>query len=169
MRSLPPLPPPTIPGQAKLRQSELGTAPLWRRLFALIYDAFLLFGLLMGYGFACVLGVHALGVDAPHELFRQGGLASWLLFLGMLGIIVGFYCFFWLRNAQTLGMQSWRLQLETTDGTPLTIKHCLKRMAAGALSWAALGLGFLWCLLPNQGTWHDALSRTRVTVHDKRK
>lgn len=169
MRPLPPLPPPIIPKQQQPSQSEPVTAPLWRRLFALIYDTFLLFGLLMGYGFACVLGVHALGVDAPHELFRQGGLASWLLFLGMLSLIVGFYSFFWLRNGQTLGMQSWRLQLETTDGAPLSFKHCLIRMAAGVLSWAALGLGFLWCLLPNQGTWHDKLSNTRVTVHEKRK
>ena len=168
MRPLSPLPPPLIPGKKSPVDTTPTPAPLWRRLCALIYDGFLLFGLLMGYGFACVLGVNALGVEAPHELFRQGGLASWLLFLGMVGLIVGFYCFFWLRNGQTLGMQSWRLQLETIDGSPLTLKHCLKRMAAGVLSWASFGTGFLWCLLPGKRTWHDILSGTKVSVHAKR-
>lgn len=168
MRPLPPLPPPVIPGQKKPIDTTPVPAPLWRRLFALVYDGFLLFGLLMGYGFACVLGVHALGVEEPHALFRQGGLASWLLFLGLLAVIAGFYCFFWLRNGQTLGMQSWRLQLETVDGSPLTAKHCLTRLAWGTLSFAAFGAGFLWCLLPGKRTWHDILSRTKVSVHAKR-
>jgi uncharacterized RDD family membrane protein YckC len=86
----------------------------------------------------------------------------------MLTVICAFYCTFWLRNKQTLGMQAWRLQLETIDGSPLTIQHCIKRWLAGILSMGFGGLGFLWCLLPKHQTWHDILSGTRVVVHEKR-
>jgi uncharacterized RDD family membrane protein YckC len=65
-------------------------------------------------------------------------------------------------------MQAWRLQLESANGSPLTLKQCLLRMAVGTLSMGCLGLGFFWCLLPARITWHDKLSGTRVLLHEKR-
>lgn len=151
--------------------SIMPEASLWRRLAALVYDSFLLFGLLVvpllilqaalhwgesGYGTQGV--AHALPELAPR----------WILQLYWVLVIAGFYVIFWLRNRQTLGMQAWRLQLETDDGSPLTLAHCLLRLSAALLSWACLGLGYCWCLLPGQRAWHDTLSGTRVVVHEKR-
>jgi uncharacterized RDD family membrane protein YckC len=146
----------------------LPNAPLWRRLGALIYDSFLLFGLLMLFG-GIAVGIESwlFGKTYVETSSTAGG--NPLLFVGMLLVVCAFYCVFWLLNKQTLGMQAWRLQLETIDGTPLTLKHCLKRWCAGILSLACAGLGFFWCLLPKQETWHDKLSGTRVVVHEKRK
>lgn len=145
-------------------------APLWRRLLALVYDALLLFGVIMVYGMLAVSTAKAVtGLENPSSLFRDSALWGGLLFAGTLLLICTFYSLFWLRNQQTLGMQSWRLQLETTDGSPLTLKHCVKRCAGGALSLAAGGLGFFWCLLPGRTTWHDSWSNTKVTVHPKRQ
>ena len=142
-------------------------APLWRRLFALVYDAFLLFGLLMIYGYAVVLlQAKWLGTDIEHSPTAGGNP---LVFAGAMLLVAGFYCMFWLKNRQTLGMQAWRIQIETVDGTPLTLGHCLKRAAASLVSMAAAGLGYWWCLLPGHRTWHDHLSGTRITVHDKRQ
>ncbi|HQQ74928.1 MAG TPA: RDD family protein [Pseudomonadales bacterium] len=143
-------------------------ASLWRRLAALIYDSFLLFGLLMLLGYIA-LGLEnwLLGASYIEQSPTAGG--NPLVFIGMLTVICTFYCVFWLRNKQTLGMQAWRLQLETVSGSPLTLKHCLLRMASGALSWSCLGLGYWWCILPGHITWHDKLSGTIVVVHEKRE
>jgi len=143
-------------------------APLWRRLAALVYDSFLLFGLLMVFGYAAVgLESLLLGTGYVEKSPTAGG--NPLVFIGILVVICAFYCIFWLRNRQTLGMQAWRLQLETVDGSALTIQHCIKRWLAGVLSMACFGLGFLWCLLPKRRTWHDYLSGTVIVVHDKRQ
>ncbi len=146
----------------------LPNAPLWRRLAALVYDSFLLFGLLMLFGYAA-LGLENLLLGSSHVEQSPTAGGNPLVFAGMLAVITGFYCTFWLRNRQTLGMQAWRLQLETADGSPLTLKHCLVRLLAGVISMGCVGLGFLWCLLPGHCTWHDKLSGTRVTVHEKRQ
>jgi uncharacterized RDD family membrane protein YckC len=146
---------------------QLPNAPLWRRIAALVYDAFLLFGLLMLFGYTAV-GFESLLLGAGHVEKSPTAGGNPLVFMGMLVVICSFYCVFWLRNRQTLGMQAWRLQIETTDGSPLTLQHCIKRWLAGILSIACGGLGFLWCLLPTHTTWHDTLSGTRIVVHEKR-
>lgn len=145
----------------------LPNAPLWRRLAALIYDSFLLFGLLMLFGYAAV-GLESLLMGSSHVEHSPTAGGNPAVFAGMMTVIAGFYCTFWLRNRQTLGMQAWRLQLETADDSPLTIRHCLLRLLAGVLSMGCFGLGFLWCLLPGRTTWHDLISSTRVVVHEKR-
>ncbi len=151
--------------------SHLPAASLWRRLAALFYDSFLLFGLLVAPLFLLQALLHwseaSYGTQGvAHELPKLA--PAWLLQVYALLVIAGFYCTFWLRNRQTLGMQAWRLRLETTDGSALTLRHCILRWLAGILSLACAGLGFLWCLLPAHCTWHDWLSGTRVVVHEKR-
>ena len=147
-------------------------ASLWRRLAALVYDSFLLFGLLVAPLFVLQALLHwseaNYGTDGvAHQLPSLA--PKWTLQIYWLLVITGFYCTFWLRNQQTLGMQAWRLRLQTTDGSPLRLKHCLLRLAAGLLSWLCFGLGYLWCLLPSRTTWHDRLSGTIVVVHEKRE
>jgi hypothetical protein len=42
-------------------------------------------------------------------------------------------------------------------------------LLAASLSWAALGLGFLWQLWdPEKLTWHDRLSNTRLIYYPKK-
>ena len=136
---------------------------LLRRLAAIFYDCFLLAALLI---LAAALVVLPLGmilrVDgasaAAHPLFR----------LYLLLVIIGFFCWFWLRGGQTLGMRAWRVMLVRGDGGPLRFRGALLRLAAAALSWAVFGLGFLWSLLDRQGlTWHDRLSDTRLVLLKK--
>lgn len=146
----------------------LPNAPLWRRLGALLYDSFLLFGLLMLFG-GIAVGIESLLFGKTYVETSSTAGGNFGVFVGMLTVVCAFYCIFWLRNKQTLGMQSWRIQLETIDGSPLTLKHCIIRWLTGAVSLACAGLGFLWCLLPKHQTWHDLLSGTRVVVHEKRK
>ena len=142
-------------------------APLWRRIAAMIYDAFLLFGLLMLYGALTLMIERLLFGQQSIEQSRTAG-GNPLVFAGMLCMVGGFYCLFWLKNGQTLGMQAWRLQIETIDGSPITLRHCLIRLASAILSLAMLGMGYWWCLLPAKQTWHDKWSGTQTVVHEKR-
>jgi uncharacterized RDD family membrane protein YckC len=139
-------------------------AGLPRRLAALLYDALLLLALWM-IATACFLP------------FTDGEAVTWQRFplltashrLLLLGLTVGFYGLFWTRQGHTLGMASWRLRVERLDGDLLTWSDSVRRLAAALLSWAALGAGWLWCLVDRERrTWHDVLSHTRIVVYPKR-
>lgn len=131
------------------------SAGLGRRLAALVYDSLLLFGIL------CVATIILLPFTsgkaiAPGTLWYQ---------IYLLGLIVLFYGWHWTHGGQTLGMRAWRIRLRTCDGSPLRWRHVLTRMAAAALSWAILGLGYLWLWFDHRhATWHDRLSGTEVAL-----
>jgi uncharacterized RDD family membrane protein YckC len=136
---------------------------LLRRLAAVFYDFLLLIALLiLAAGVVVVpLGV-GLEIDtqtiARHPLYR----------LYMFLVILVFFCGFWLRGGQTLGMRAWRIMVVRNDGSPLRLCDALARCAAATLSWAALGIGFLWSLVDRERlTWHDRLSQTRLVLLKK--
>lgn len=132
---------------------------LARRLAAIGYDGLLLGALLILADALVVVPLGLLGISAEdlgrHPLFR-----GYLLL-----VILGFFCGFWMRGGQTLGMRAWRLRLARMDGGPVGLLDCLKRLAAACLSWLALGLGFLWVLVDRDKlAWHDRLSGTRLVL-----
>lgn len=116
----------------------------------MIYDALLVLALWMFTLFPIV----AAAGDAV-----AGPLVRALLFLELYA----FFVFFWLRRGQTLGMLAWRLELENDRPGPLTLSQATLRFIGGALSIAALGLGYLWILVdPERRSWSDRLSASRV-------
>jgi uncharacterized RDD family membrane protein YckC len=131
---------------------------LLKRLGAMLYDALLLVALYMGLTFAMLplTGGEAI-TPQTHPVLEH------LYRLALLAITAGFFGLSWTRRGQTLGMQSWRLKLVREDGALPRWRDAMLRLAAAALSWLPLGLGFLWILVDTQGrAWHDRLSRTRV-------
>lgn len=138
------------------------TAGLLRRLGAMVYDTLLVVAIALVVTGALML---ATGGTISRQ---QSPIAYFVLRMALILVIVGFFCFFWTRRGQTLGMAAWRLRLERDDGRKLTWADALKRLAAACLSWLPVGLGFLWLLVdPKQLAWHDRLTRTRVTVDPK--
>lgn len=129
------------------------TASLLRRLAAGVYDLLLLAGLLMVMGIAV--------------LILRGGVAVppgtlWWQTLVLTGCAV-FYAGFWARGGQTLGMRTWRLRVEKTDGSPVDLKTALLRFVA-----ALAGLGLLWVPFDREGrALHDRLTDTRVVLLTK--
>ena len=88
--------------------------------------------------------------------------------LTVLVVIYAFFVGFWSTKGRTLGMQSWRLQLEDGDGRVPGIGPCSVRFVVAILSWLALGLGFLWQLVDRDNlTWHDRASGTRIRYYPK--
>ena len=90
-----------------------------------------------------------------------GPLVKTILFVELFG----FFAYFWVWRGQTAGMLAWSLRIETDDGTPMRLGQALLRFVGAGLSFAALGLGYLWIYIdPDRRAWPDMLSRTHV-VH----
>lgn len=144
-----------------MNQTSLPDQPpsLWRRLAAVSYDALLLAGLFMLASLPFV--TYAAGPPAG-TLLRL----SFQLYLALVAFL--FFGWFWVRNGQTPGMLAWRLRLVQVDSSPVTWPLAAKRFVAAVLSWACLGLGFLWALWDRDNlTWHDRISGTRLQLLPK--
>ena len=133
-------------------------ASLPRRLGAMIYDSLLLVAALM-----LVTGLMHLATGGEAILGTTHPVLVWLYRAVLIATIVGFFGVFWTRGGQTLGMAAWHLRVERLDGRLLTWRDTVVRLGAALLSWAPLGLGYLWVLFDGESrAWHDRLSHTRV-------
>jgi uncharacterized RDD family membrane protein YckC len=153
-------------------------ASLPRRLAAGFYDGLLLVAIWLIGTLPWVL-IRGGEVPAGHPLFL-----AWLL-----GLTALFFAWFWRRNAQTLGMQAWRIRLEGVDGGPAPLPALLFRVAVillfillmvyataflarpewnDRLGWLMLSpmlASLLWMLVDRDGlALHDRLTGTRL-VH----
>jgi uncharacterized RDD family membrane protein YckC len=143
-------------------------ARLFRRLAAMVYDAFLLFALTLGYGAVLlVIKVVFHGTQGLEEV-QPGPLLQWLSLLGWLVCLSSYYYICWRKQGQTLGMKAWRLRLQQSNGDLATPSQCLSRSCIAPLSLGCLAIGYLWCLLPSQDDClHDTFSDTVVVLLDK--
>jgi uncharacterized RDD family membrane protein YckC len=88
--------------------------------------------------------------------------------LTMVLIAYLFFVGFWSGSGRTLGLQSWRLKIETLDGRKPDLTAASVRFFAAILSWLPAGLGFWWQLWDRDSlTWHDRISGTRLNYYPK--
>jgi uncharacterized RDD family membrane protein YckC len=141
----------------------LTPASLPVRLAAMFYDAFLLFAVECAVT-AAVVGIRiALEGSAPIVQSGRAAVGGLTLQIPLLITWVMFFGWFWTRNGQTLGMQTWRLRIVTADGKPPGWRTVLLRLAGACVSAACLGAGYAWMLFDaDKLTWHDRWSGTRV-------
>lgn len=78
--------------------------------------------------------------------------------------LTAFYCYFWVKGGQTIGMRAWRLQLLTHDNQTVSIKQAIIRFYA-----SLAGLGNLWVLVDfkNRQSLQDYLANTRTVTLTK--
>lgn len=129
-----------------------------------IYDWFILIGLLMLAGFVAV-GINKLvtGQDAISS-------GNPFFVLWNLAVMYAYFVGFWLTKRQTVGMRAWRVHLEPTEHPPLGWKHCTIRFIAAIPAWGLLMFGVLWrYATPQRETWHDRASATRLVYTPKSK
>lgn len=161
-----------IPATVDITPAELPIAGVIRRIAALVYDAFLLFGLLVAPLFI------ATAIRSPRQNLPQGTVTHDLppiapkpvLLVYMIAVVVGFYVYFWRKSGQTLAMQAWRIRVDSNTGGRPTWKQCFIRAAVGLISLLCGGMGYWWIWFDKQGaSWHDRASNTRVVVLPKKK
>ncbi len=132
-----------------------------RRIGAMLYDTLLVAALLF---LATIPFIAARGgepVERGDNLIYQVTLVI---------VVYAFYVGFWSGPGRTLGMQSWRLQLQNDQGDIPGIAQSSLRFLASLLSWLPLGLGYLWQLWDRDNlAWHDRISRTRLVYYPREK
>ncbi len=147
-----------------MTDSTPGPSPfLLRRLAALVYDTLLVLPLIMA-SVALFMGARTLwwGPAADDAAIQ---LDANIVRLVALVCTTGFFCSFWVKSGQTLGMQAWRIKLVSFSGEAPNIRQGVIRCLGAVLSAACLGLGYLWCLIDRNGRyWHDYLSRTELIL-----
>jgi uncharacterized RDD family membrane protein YckC len=155
-----------------IETTDIPASPV-KRIAAITYDSFLLFGVL----FAATLIPSLIFNTAAPATIENGDvvnelsplLSGWIFQVYLLAISILFFCWFWLRNQQTLGMQAWRLRIESLSGQPLTIKQCLIRLFGAVVSIACLGAGYWWIWIDKENlSWHDRWSKTRIVETPKK-
>ena len=85
--------------------------------------------------------------------------------LGVIAVLLwAVYEFlFVVYTGSTPGLRAARLRLAGFDGSPLNRRLRRWRVLASFLSAFSGGLGYLWCLLDQDGLcWHDRITRTHV-------
>lgn len=114
-------------------------AGVWVRLAAVLYDGMLLLAMLFLVGtILAVLGTIFFG-QVGSNASEAKELPKWYRYLvlspSFVVTLVGFYGVFWRKTGQTLGMQTWRLQVITSDG--------------GLLGWGRSAVRILCaCIIP---------------------
>ncbi|MCB1762069.1 MAG: RDD family protein [Gammaproteobacteria bacterium] len=136
---------------------------LFRRLGAMLYDTLLVTGLLL---MAIVPVVVLLGSIEGWDQIDTGSLRRNPFYIAyLLSVPLLFFVGFWKLTGQTLGMRTWRIRLMGDQGNAVSWRAAIVRYFAAMLSWAPLGLGFLWILIdPEKLAWHDRLSHTRLIL-----
>lgn len=126
-------------------------ATFFRRILAMVYDTFLLAGVLFAASAIAVTFNHGEAIE--HPLFRV-----YLLFVSGL-----FYTWFWKQKGQTLGMQVWNLHIQNLDGSQITWLQAWIRFFGSIVSLALLGIGYLWIIIdPARRAFHDKWARSSV-------
>ena len=150
---------------------DFATPSLLRRFAAMIYDSLLLMAISILYG-GLATGINVLINGAP----ATGERVSWnefgvVVFIGWLATINFFFCYFWHKSGQTLGMKTWRMRMHQTANMELpTYKQCVIRCCLAPISLLALGIGY-WAMYLNteRQTLHDKISNTRILLLAKDK
>ncbi len=131
---------------------------LRRRLGAIVYDSLLVLALM----FMATLPFVAMRGGEP----VAPGEGPYRLILLVVAYV--FFVGFWSTSGRTLGMQAWRIQLETAQGGKPDFARASLRFLTAILSLLPLGMGFWWQLFDKEKlTWHDRLSATRLRYYPK--
>ncbi len=166
------------------------------RLAAVVYDGLLILA------FNAIVAAILIGIATPAEVAAKHEavvLPDWfrhlILFPAMMIMTWLFYGYFWRKNGQTLGMQTWRIKVIKPNGELLTWADAAGRCAAAVILPTICGLtanvlygssgafalsllfGFIgnyaWSWINRRGfAWHDQLSATvviRVPIDPKLK
>jgi uncharacterized RDD family membrane protein YckC len=138
--------------------SASSSASILRRVLASLMDGAVLATALTVFG-AIVLRLNPSlnPIREPHAM-----LAVTVAVIALL-LWMPYEYLFVVYTGSTPGLRLGRLRLARFDGSPLNRGLRRWRVLASFLSAFSAGLGYLWCLLDQDGLcWHDRITRTHV-------
>ena len=136
-----------------MQQHNIG---LFRRLFAIMYDGFLLIAILFIVTGAATALNHGKAIEPEDDFYPFFVIIVFML-------IYLYFSWFWIHGGQTLGMKTWRIRLVHIDDKGINWKIATIRFIAALLSWGTFMLGFLWSLVDRKKRcWHDIISKTEL-------
>jgi len=145
-----------------ITDSDRPPAPIWRHALAMLYDSLLIIPLFMAMSALWV------SIWGPVDSIYEQSVPPSVQWAGWAAILICFFGAFWRRGGQTLGMQAWRIKLASDSGKRITWRQVIIRLLGAVVSLIALGLGFLWKLVPPANKyWHDSLSATHLELVPK--
>ena len=127
---------------------------LFRRLFAIFYDMFLLLAIYFIVSYAAIFLNHGKAIE-PTDTFYP----LFVLVISALSYL--YFAWFWIHGGQSLGMKTWRIQLQAENNAVIDWRIAAIRFICAIISWAAGGIGLLWALFDRKNRcWHDLASKT---------
>lgn len=129
-------------------------AGIFRRLFAISYDAFLLIAILFAVSAIATSLNSGKAVEPDDTLYP-------VFVIIIFGLSYLYFAWFWIHGGQSLGMKTWQIKLQSDSNDIIDWKVTAIRFVSAIFSWGILGLGFLWAIFDkkNRG-WHDLISKT---------
>lgn len=122
----------------------------------------------MAYETLLVFGVLAVAFILPHILigvFVHRSAAPVLLWTHLFVVLLVYFVGCWSRLGQTLAMKTWKIRLETVNGSRPHPVQLLRRYLLCWPSLAICGFGLAWALFdPDRQFLHDRLAGTRLVV-----
>ena len=127
------------------------SAPISKRLLAMLYDSFLLTAVLF-------LAMALLLLITGGYRFQAGNSLT-TIYLLLVSYI--FFGWFWTHGGQTLGMRAWNLRIQQPGGEAVTWRQVAVRFITALPAWIVLIIGIaLTADIPlHTYPWLDQLSR----------
>lgn len=150
---------------------EYSTPGIMRRFAAMVYDSLLIMAISILYG-AIMAGINVAIKGAPAAGERiTWGVFGGVVFIGWIITIGLFFCYFWHKSGQTLGMKTWRMKIVKQENLDRpSYLQCVIRCLCAPFSLCLLGAGY-WLMYtnPERQTAHDKISKTRTLLLAKEK
>ena len=129
-------------------------AGIFRRLFAIFYDCFLLIAILFAVSAIATAINSGKAVESGDTLYP-------IFVIIIFGLSYLYFAWFWIHGGQSLGMKTWQIKLQSDSNDIIDWKVAAIRFVSAIISWGILGLGFLWAIFDSKNrSWHDLASNT---------
>ena len=160
------------------------SAPLLRRLAALLYESLLLGAVLLLAGFALAAIVSPAPEASAVRALQLPALPARMLMSAALFVVAGgYYVWSWTGGRRTLPMKTWRMRLARDGDAPIDVRTALTRYVAAwigpllvipayvglqptghpRLAFWLLGVNYAWALVDRDRQFlHDRIARTRL-------
>lgn len=151
-----------IANKILLSSKDVKPAPIWRRVAAIFYDLFLVIALLISVGF--IQQFFTVIINKFNLTFLEK-INQKAFFVVLLLVTITFFCYFWIKAKQTLGMRAWKIYICNADYSSISFKQAIIRCLVAIPAISLCFIGILWPLIDKKKrSWQDIASAT-ITCH----